>query len=89
VAQSGKLVRVQLDRRLEQWRRRYPDLDVLPVAVHGSALSYLADNAAAIQLVVVGARNTAAVGELLGPAGLSALHDTDCSVLVVDRQRLL
>jgi nucleotide-binding universal stress UspA family protein len=89
LAQSGKLVRVQLDRRLEQWRRRYPDLDVLPIAVHGSGLGYLADNSAAIQLVVVGARNTAAVGELLGPAGLSALHDTDCSVLVVDAQRLL
>ncbi|WP_313673631.1 universal stress protein [Mycolicibacterium sp.] len=89
LAQSGKLVSVQLDRRLEQWRRRYPDLDVLPIAVHGSGLGYLADNSAAIQLVVVGARNTAAVGELLGPAGLSALHDTDCSVLVVDAQRLL
>ena len=33
--------------------------------------------------------NTAAVAELLGPAGLAALHDTDCSILVVDRQRLL
>lgn len=88
-AESGRLVHAQLDRRLEQWRHRYPDLDVLPVAVHGSGLAYLADNAAAIQLVVVGARNTEAVGELLGPAGLAALHDTDCSILVVDRQRLL
>lgn len=88
-AEPGQLVRAQLDRRLEQWRHRYPDLDVLPVPVHGSGLGYLADNASAIQLVVVGAGNTAAVDELLGPAGLAVLHDTDCSVLVVDRQRLL
>lgn len=87
--ESSRLVRAQLDRRLEQWRHRYPDLDVLPVAVHGSGLSYLSENAAKIQLVVVGARNAIAVDELLGPQGLAALHDTNCSILVVDSQRLL
>lgn len=86
-AESTRLVHAHLDRRLEQWRHRYPDLDVLPVAVRGSALGYLADNAAAIQLVVVGAGNAAAVGELLGPAGLAAPPDTP--VLIVDPQRLL
>jgi hypothetical protein len=89
VEESGRMVRAQLDRRLEQWRHRYPDLDVLPIAVRDSGLGFLAENAARIQLVVLGARNTAAVAELLGPAGLSALHDTDCSILVVDHQRLL
>lgn len=84
-----RMVHAQLDRRLEQWRHRYPDLDVLPVAVQGSGLGYLAHNAKAIQLVVVGARNAAAVEELLGPPGQAALHNTDCSILVVDRQRLL
>lgn len=89
VQESGRMVRAQLDRRLEQWRHHYPDLDVLPIAVRDSGLSFLAENAATIQLVVLGARNTAAVAELLGPAGLSALKDTDCSILVVDHQRLL
>ncbi|MFM9035264.1 MAG: universal stress protein [Mycobacterium sp.] len=89
VADAGRVVRAQLDRNLENWRRRYPDLDVAPVAVHGSGLGYLAENAQAIRLVVLGARNTAAVGELLGPDGLAALHGTDCSLLVVDSQRLL
>jgi nucleotide-binding universal stress UspA family protein len=89
IEESGRMVRAQLDRRLDQWRHRYPDLDVLPIAVRDSGLSFLAENAAAVQLVVLGARNTAAVAELLGPAGLAALHDTDCSILVVDRQRLL
>lgn len=89
VADGNRLVRAQLDRRLSEWRHRYPDLDVRPVAVHGSMLNYLAKNAGAIQLVVVGARNGGSVGDPLGPTGLAALHDTDCSVLVVDRQRLL
>ncbi len=86
---QSRLVRTQLDGRLAQWRRRYPDLDALPVAVHGSMLDWLARHAGEIQLVVVGARNADAVAELLGPTGLAALHNTDCSVLVVDPQLLL
>ena len=89
VADGNRMVRAQLDRRLSEWKQRYPDLDVRPVAVHGSMLNYLERNAAKIQLIVVGARNAVGVGELLGPPGLTALNDTDCSVLVVDRQRLL
>jgi nucleotide-binding universal stress UspA family protein len=89
VSDGNRMVRAQLDRRLSEWRHRYPDLDARPVAVHGSMLNYLATNAAAIQLVVVGMRNDSTVGDLLGPTGMAALHDTDCSVLVIDRQRLL
>lgn len=86
--EGASLVHAQLDRRLAQWRHRYPDLDVAPVTVHGTLLGYLAGNAAAVQLVVVGSGNARAVGELLGPAGLTGL-DGDCSVVVVDPQRLL
>lgn len=89
VEEAGRMVRLQLDRRLEQWRHRYPDLDVTPIAVRDSGLAFLTENAATIQLVVIGAHNTAAVAELLGPAGLAALRDTNCSILVVDSQRLL
>ncbi|MEI7914088.1 MAG: universal stress protein [Mycobacteriaceae bacterium] len=85
VSDGNRLVRTQLDRRLSQWRSRYPDLDAEPVAVHGGVLEYLSAHSASIQLVVVGARNADAVAELFGPA----LHDTGCSILVVDRQRLL
>ena len=88
-AESDHLVRIQLDRRLETWRHRYPDLDVAPVAVRGSALSYLHEHRNAVQLVVVGVRNSGGVAELLGPAGHAALHDTDCSIVLVDHQRLL
>lgn len=89
VADGNRMVRAQLDRRLSHWKHRYPDLDARPVAVHGSVLNYLAKHGDEIQLVIVGARNAEGIGELLGPTGSAALHNTDCSVLVVDRQRLL
>ncbi|AQT79282.1 universal stress protein UspA [Mycolicibacterium litorale] len=89
VADGNRLVRAQLDRRLSHWKHRYPDLDARPVAVHGSVLNYLAKHGEEIQLVVVGARNAESLEELLGPTGSAALHNTDCSVLVVDRQRML
>lgn len=89
VAEGNRMVRAQLDRRIASWKHNYPDLDVRPVAIHGSVLNYLAKHGHDIQLVVVGARNADGVEELLGPTGSAALHNTDCSVLVADRQRLL
>ena len=89
VADGNRMVRAQLDRRLAHWKHRYPDLDARPVAVHGSVLNYLAKHGEEIQLVVAGVRNAESLEELLGPTGSAALHNTDCSVLVVDRQRLL
>ena len=82
-AEAERMVRAQLDRRLEQWRHTYPDLDVTPVALPGSGLGWLAEHTASLQLVVVGARNTDGVAELLGP------HHIDCTTLVIDPQRLL
>jgi nucleotide-binding universal stress UspA family protein len=89
VADGNRLIRAQLDRRLEQWKQRYPDLDVRPVAIRGGAMNFLAKNANSIQLVVVGAGDTDSLRELLGPTGSAALRNTSCSVLITDRQRLL
>ena len=89
VSDGNRMVRAQLDRRLSHWKHQYPDLDARPVAIHGSVLNYLAKHDEDIQLIVVGARNAEDIEELLGPTGSAALHNTDCSVLVVDRQRLL
>jgi nucleotide-binding universal stress UspA family protein len=83
-SEGNRQVRAHLDRSLACWRRRYPDLDLRSVAVHGSAVDYLAKHAADIQLVVVGRGDRSDVGDLLGPTGSAALHDTDCTVLVCD-----
>ena len=54
VADGNRLARAHLDRRLAQWKKRYPDLDVQAVAVRGSTLNYLSKNADSIKLLVVG-----------------------------------
>ena len=43
VADGNRLAKAQLDRRLAQWKKRYPDLDVRAVAVHGSTLNFLTE----------------------------------------------
>ena len=88
VADGNRRVGAQLDRRLARWTRRYPDLEVKSVVVHGSTLNYLAKNAKSAQLVVVGAHDCHHVDELVGPTGNAALRNTDCSMLIVNRRHL-
>ncbi len=77
-----------LDRRLAQWKRRYPDLRVESMVVHGSLLQYLAYNHRSVRLVIVGTHNRQQLDELVGPVGSAILQDADCSLLVVNRQHL-
>jgi nucleotide-binding universal stress UspA family protein len=88
-SEGNRQVRAHLDRSLACWVRRYPDLDVRSVAVHGSAVNYLAKHAADIQLVVVGCDDRSDVGDLLGPTRSAALHDTECSLFICDRRQRL
>jgi nucleotide-binding universal stress UspA family protein len=89
VADGNRLARAQLDRRLAQWKKRYPDLDVRATAVNGSTLSFLAKNASSIQLLVVGHERTDGITALLGPPGYAALRNADCSVLICESQNVL
>jgi nucleotide-binding universal stress UspA family protein len=89
VADGNRLAKAELDRRLLVWRRRYPDVDVRPVVVHGSTLTYLARNAKSIQLVVVGRERAKGVSDIVGPLGHAALHNTDCSLLICESQTVL
>jgi nucleotide-binding universal stress UspA family protein len=79
-SEGNRRVGTHLDHSLACWRRRCRDLDLRSVAVHGSAVNYLAKYAADIQLVVVGSDDRSDVGDLLAPTGSAALHDTDCSL---------
>lgn len=89
VADGNRLARAQLDRRLAQWTKRYPDLDVRAEAVHGSTLNFLTKNASSIQLLVVGRERAPGVAALVGPPGYAELHNADCSVLICERQNVL
>ncbi len=76
-----------LDRRLAGWRRRWPDLRVESVVARGGLLDYVTAHRP-VRLAIVGARNRAHLGELLGPVGSAKLQDADCSLLIVNRQHL-
>jgi nucleotide-binding universal stress UspA family protein len=80
VSDESRLVQANLNRRIAAWRRRYPDVDVEPVAVHGSICRYLRENAESIQLFVSGARGR--VCELGKP------DNAGCSVLTVHQKYL-
>jgi nucleotide-binding universal stress UspA family protein len=89
VADGNRLARARLDRRLDQWRKRYPDLDVEAVAVHGSALNYFAKEAGSINLLVIGRERAHGIRELVGPPGYATLHQAGCSVLVCEPRNVL
>jgi hypothetical protein len=88
-SEGNRQVWAHLDRSLACGRRRYPDLDLRAVAVSGSAVKYVAKHADDMHLVVVGRDGRSDVGDLLGPIGLAARHDTDRSLLIRDRRELL
>ena len=74
VANGNRLARAQLDRRLAQWKKGYPDLDVRAVAVPGNTLNFLTKNADSIQLLVVGHERAQGITALVGPPGYAALQ---------------
>jgi hypothetical protein len=89
VANGNRLAKAQLDRRLTQWKKRYPDLDVRAVAVHCSTLNFLTKNANSIQLLVVGHERAHAINTLVGPPGYATLHNANCSALICEPQNVL
>lgn len=89
MADANRLASAQLHRRLAQWKKRYPDLDVRAVTVHGDTLEYLTRNAGSIQLLVTSHERAHGINELVGPPGYAALHNADCSVLICEPRNLL
>jgi nucleotide-binding universal stress UspA family protein len=89
-ATDGKrMATANLDRYLERWRRLHPQITIQAVAVSCGVLGYVARNIKSTQLVVVGAHRRDGLTELVGHAANAALHDTNCSLLVLGRQRPL
>ncbi|WP_204079506.1 universal stress protein [Mycobacterium riyadhense] len=87
-ASGDRQVLFNQGRRLERWKRRYPDVEVNAVVLHGSLLDYLSENGRSVRLVIIGVHNHELVEQLVGPVGNAVLNKADCSVLVVDHQHL-
>ena len=86
---GNRLAKARLDRQVAHRRKRYPDLDVETMAVHGTTLKHLTDKAGSIQLLVVGHERARGIRDLIGPPGYASLHETGCSVLICDLQNVL
>ncbi|BBY77775.1 universal stress protein [Mycolicibacterium parafortuitum] len=77
------------ERRLDEWRRRYPDLDISAVPTGADTLDYLAAHGESLQLLVAGRQRPGGVTPLVGAPGNTALRDTDCSILLCEAPRAL
>lgn len=89
VAEGNRSAKAQLDRQLAKWKKRYPDLDVEPVVVHGNTLNYLTEHADSVQLLVVGRERARGIRDLVGPPGYASLHEAGCSVLICQPHAVL
>ncbi|MGO4443376.1 universal stress protein [Mycobacterium sp. 2YAF39] len=89
VADGNRLAKARLERQLAQWKKRYPDLDIEAVVVHGNTLNYLTEYADSIQLLVVGHERASGIKNLVGPPGYASLHEAGCSVLICQPQTVL
>jgi nucleotide-binding universal stress UspA family protein len=69
--------------RLDDWLRRYPDVQVEIATTRSSVTRYLESVIGTVQLVVIGSEDANRVVQLVGPHGLPILAHADCSVLVV------
>lgn len=70
-------------KRLDDWLRRYPDVQVEVATTRLSVTRYLESLIGAVQLVVIGSEDANRVVQLVGPRGLPILAHADCSVLIV------
>ena len=87
-ADEGKLAAARLDRTLDTWRHRYPQLDLAADVAHGSYLDYLTRHREQVRLVVVGSHNRAGIAQLTEPNQVAALKDSGSSVLIGNHRRL-
>lgn len=71
------------ERRVEQWRRHYPEVRVYPITTRQAIASYLSANDERVQLAVIGGDEAKQLAELVGPQGHPLFRHPECSVLVV------
>ena len=72
----------QIDRRLNSWIRRYPDVHVQTVAA-GTGIEFSEKQSSAIELAVVGSADADEIVGLAAPNCHPIVGYPDCSVLVV------
>jgi hypothetical protein len=72
----------QIDRRLNSWVRRYPDVPVQVVAT-GTGMKSSENRSSAIELAVVGRADADQIAELATPNCHPIVGYPDCSVFII------
>jgi nucleotide-binding universal stress UspA family protein len=68
IAYTSRRAQARLNRRIARWTRRYPDVQVEPIAIRGSISRYLATNAKSVELFVTDANGD---GNPIGPGPIN------------------
>jgi nucleotide-binding universal stress UspA family protein len=71
------------ERRVQEWRRRHPEVRVYPIATKDSIAGFLTANEERVQLAVISGAEAGQLARLVGPQGHPLFHHPECSVLVV------
>ena len=74
-----------LDREVEKWKRRYPDVHLYPIANRADVAHFLKHHDERILLAVIGGSEAGELADIVGPYGHPVFHHAVSSVLVVRR----
>ena len=74
-----------LDREVEKWKRRYPDVHLYPIANRADVAHFLKHHDERILLAVIGGSEAGELAHIVGPYGHPVFHHAVSSVLVVRR----
>jgi len=72
-----------LDRDVEQWKQRHPDVHIYPVSDGEDIARFLKKHDEPIQLAVIGGAETSELAKIIGPHGHPIFHHAQSSALIV------
>ncbi|OBH02408.1 MULTISPECIES: universal stress protein [unclassified Mycobacterium] len=73
----------QFERRVQDWRRRHPEVRVYPITTKDAISGFLTANDEQVLLAVIGGDEADQLARLVGPHGHPLFRHPECSVLVV------
>ena len=80
----GETTYDELDRRMERWKLRYPDVRIHPVATRGSIGQFLAGHSdESVQLAVMGEGDVDQIAYIVGPHSHPIVRNGESSILIV------
>jgi nucleotide-binding universal stress UspA family protein len=73
----------EFERRVQEWRRRHPEVRVYPITTKAAIAGFLSANDERVQLAVISGTEAGQLARLVGPQGHPLFRHPECSVLVV------